>query len=93
MPRISIIVAAYNVSHYIERCLRSIKEQTLADVEAIVVNDASTDDTADIIARLALGDDRIRIVTHDVNRGLHLARRSGVEAATGELPQLYHRRV
>lgn len=85
VPRISIIVAAYNVSHYIERCLRSIKEQTLADVEAIVVNDASTDDTADIIARLALGDDRIRIVTHDVNRGLHLARRSGVEAATGDL--------
>lgn len=85
VPRISIIVAAYNVSPYIERCLHSIKEQTLADVEAIVVNDASTDDTADIIARLALGDDRIRIVTHDVNRGLHLARCSGVEAATGDL--------
>lgn len=85
MSRISIIVAAYNVGPYIERCLRSIQEQTLRDIEAVVVDDASTDETAQIISRIASEDDRFHVVTHEGNRGLHLARRTGVETATGEL--------
>lgn len=85
MPRVSIIVAAYNVSQYIERCLNSIAAQTLEDFEAIVVDDASTDGTAGIITRLCSRDRRFRSVTHTRNEGLHCARRSGVDAALGEL--------
>lgn len=85
MPRISIIVAAYNVGQYLERCLSSIAAQTFGDLEAIVVDDASTDDTADIISRFCSQDGRFLSVTHERNEGLHCARCSGVDVAKGDL--------
>ena len=83
MPTISIIVAAYNVKDYIESCLASITSQTFQDIEAIVVDDASTDGTDSIIAAAAERDARIIPVTHSHNQGLHLTRRTGVEHASG----------
>ena len=83
MPTISIIVAAYNVKDYIENCLASIINQTFQDIEAIVVDDASTDGTGSIIAAAAERDARIIHVTHSHNQGLHLTRRTGVEHASG----------
>ena len=84
MPKISIIIAAYNVGPYLKQCLDSISEQTFSDFEAIVVNDASTDETASIIQEAAARDSRIIAITHQRNNGLHLARKTGVEHAHGE---------
>ena len=84
MPRISVIVPAYNVAAYLERCLDSLKAQTFEDWEAIVVDDCSTDASGAIADSYAQADPRFRVIHHNENRGLHLARKTGVEAATGE---------
>lgn len=84
MALISCVVPAYNIEKYIGRCLNSIKNQTLNDFEVIVVDDASTDATAQEIDKVAYGDSRFVVVRHEENRGLHLARKSGVAAAKGD---------
>lgn len=84
MPKISIIIAAYNVGDYLQQCLDSVAAQTFTDYEAVVVDDASTDSTAQIIAQAAAQNSRIVHVTHEHNQGLHLTRKTGVETATGE---------
>lgn len=84
MPKITIIIAAYNVGDYLKQCLDSVSAQTFTDFEAIVVDDASTDNTADIIHEAAAKDSRIISVHHEQNSGLHLARKTGVEKASGE---------
>ena len=84
MPKISVIIAAYNVEPYIKACLDSVRAQTLKDIDIVVVDDASTDGTPAILAQAAAADDRVRIITHERNQGLHLARRTGVAAANGQ---------
>ena len=84
MPRLSIVVPAYNVEPYIEECLNSICQQTCKDIEAIVVDDASTDRTREVIRGFAASDSRITLVEHAENEGQHVARMSGVSAARGE---------
>ncbi len=84
MPKISIIIAAYNVELYLKQCLDSVSNQTFSDFEAIVVDDASTDATASIIRAASAKDSRIVAVTHEQNCGLHLTRKTGVEHASGE---------
>lgn len=84
MPSVSIIIAAYQVEGTVERCVHSALGQTLPDIEVIVVDDASTDGTASILARLADEDGRLTVITQPENRGLHLARKAGVALARGE---------
>lgn len=84
MPRISVIVPAYNVVAYLERCLDSLKAQTFEDWEAIVVDDCSTDASGAIADSYAQADSRFHVIHNSENRGLHLARKTGIEAATGE---------
>lgn len=83
-PFISFVVIAYNESACIERCLDSLKAQTSPDFEAIVVDDASTDSTADIIDASISGDERFKLIKKPRNGGAHLARKTGVSRATGE---------
>lgn len=83
-PFISFVVIAYNESACIERCLDSLKAQTSPDFEAIVVDDASTDSTADIIEAGISGDRRFKLIKKSQNGGAHLARKTGVSRATGE---------
>ena len=59
--KVSIIVAAYNIEDYIKRCMYSIVNQTFKDIEIIVVNDGSTDNTLNIINDFAKNDARIKI--------------------------------
>ena len=83
MPKISIIIPAYNVGKYIEECLESARNQTLKDIEIVVVNDGSTDNTGDVIAQEASKDSRIQVVTnHPIWHTPHPY--GGSEAATGE---------
>ncbi len=84
MAKYSIIVAAYNIAPYIGRCLESLTSQTFSDIEIIVVDDCSTDSTADIICEKAEDDSRIKIVRTIANSGLHVVRKRGVERAEGE---------
>lgn len=80
---ISIIVPAYNIAPYIEPCMESIRAQSHRSMEIIVVNDGSTDATAQILDRLAAQDERIRVI-HKENGGVTSARLRGVAEATGE---------
>ena len=60
--KVSIIVAAYNIENYIKRCMDSIVSQTFKDIEIIVVNDGSTDNTSKIIESFANNDKRIKTI-------------------------------
>lgn len=81
--RVSVIVAAYNIEKYIERCIKSIVNQSLSDIEIIVVNDGSTDKTLDRLNELKIYDTRIRIINQN-NSGVIEARKKGFINARGE---------
>lgn len=80
---ISVIVPAYNIDKYIERCIKSILNQTYSNIEVIIVDDGSTDNTRNIIDEYALKDHRI-IPIHKENGGVSSARMEGIYKATGE---------
>ncbi|MCH4841422.1 DUF4422 domain-containing protein [Bifidobacterium pseudocatenulatum] len=84
MPKISIVIPAYNVGNYLQECLDSVRNQTFSDIEAIVVNDASPDNVGEVAAQAAAQDSRIRVVTNNPNMGTHRTRMAGVENASGE---------
>lgn len=81
-PLLSIIVPCYNACGEIERCLRSLLHQTYKNLELIVVDDASTDDSVSRIE--AMREDRIILIRHDGNRGASAARNTGLDVAQGE---------
>lgn len=83
MPKVSIIVPIYNVEKYIHKCIDSIINQTLKDIEIILVDDESPDNCPRICDEYAQKDNRIKVV-HKKNGGLGFARNSGLEIATGE---------
>lgn len=83
-PYVSVVVPMYNVENYLEHCVRSILNQTLSDLEVILVDDASPDRSGEIADQLALNDARIRVVHRACNGGLGPARNSGLEVAHGE---------
>ena len=83
-PKISVCVAVYNPGKfYLERCLNSIVNQTLEDIEIIIVNDGSTDNSIKILRSYAAKDNRIKIIDQS-NKGLSMARRVCVSNASGE---------
>lgn len=84
MPRFSIVIPTYGNAAYLPHCLDSVKAQTFEDWEAIVVIDASPDDSASIARRYADADKRFRVLEKAVNGGVHLARKSGLELCGGE---------
>lgn len=79
----SVIIAAYNIERYIERCINSVKNQTLKEIQIVVVNDGSTDSTKEKIEKLALEDNRIELYSQS-NKGLIEARKNGLKMAKGE---------
>ncbi|MGL5786278.1 MAG: glycosyltransferase family 2 protein [Bacteroidales bacterium] len=87
MAQVSIIIPVYNVSQYLDRCLSSVVNQTFKDIEIIVVNDGSTDDSPKILQKYAEADSRVKIV-NKLNEGLAMARFSGLEKATA--PYVFH---
>lgn len=86
--KVSIIVPIFKVEGFIERCARSLMEQTLGEVEFIFVDDASSDRSMEILRRTLTDyperQEQVRILMHEQNKGLPAARNTGLEAATGE---------
>lgn len=81
--KVSIIVPVYNVEAYIHRCMNSLINQTLKDIEIILIDDESPDNCGNICDEYAKKDKRIKVI-HKKNQGLGLARNSGIEIASGE---------
>ena len=81
--RISVIVPVYNVEKYLFKCVRSICEQTYEQLEIILVDDGSTDESGRVCDELAGQDRRIKVI-HKENAGVSGARNSGIDSATGE---------
>ena len=81
--KVSIIVPVYNVENYLEQCLDSILNQSLKEIEVILVNDGSTDRSGAICDDYSKKDKRIKVF-HTKNRGLSAARNKGLELASGE---------
>ena len=83
MFKVSIIVPVYNVQKYLVKCLDSLINQTLKDIEIICINDGSVDNSLDILQDYAKLDERIIIINKE-NEGQSVARNIGIESARGE---------
>lgn len=88
MPKVSVIIPIYGVEKYIERCARSLFEQTLDDIEFIFVDDCTPDGSIAVLEKVIENypnrSEQIRILHHEANEGLPIARQTGLRAARGE---------
>lgn len=82
--KVSVIIPVYNVQTYLARCLDSIINQTYSNLEIIIVDDGSTDGSAQIAQEYAMKDDRIKLISKD-NGGLSSARNCGLNHANGNI--------
>ena len=82
--KVSVIIPVYKVEEYIERCIDSLLNQTLKEIEFIFVDDCGGDRSIEIVEKKALNDDRIRIIYNEENMGEGKSRNRGIEAARGQ---------
>ncbi len=82
-PKVSVIIPVYNTEAYVEEAVRSIMNQTLRDIEIIIIDDGSTDNSLSVIKGLSCEDDRIRFHLQ-TNQGLSNTRNYGIKIASGE---------
>ncbi|EME5412439.1 glycosyltransferase family 2 protein, partial [Enterococcus faecalis] len=83
MKLVSVVIPVYNVEKYVEKCLDSVINQTYQNLEIIIVNDGSTDNSLSICQKKKLSDSRIKLINKE-NGGLSSARNAGIECAQGE---------
>lgn len=87
-PKVSVIIPIYNVEPYIERCIRSLFEQTLESMEYIFINDYTPDNSMEILKNVLMDYpkriEQIKIINQPHNKGAAKAREDGIKAATGE---------
>jgi glycosyltransferase involved in cell wall biosynthesis len=81
VPKVSVIIPAYNCAAYLAQAIESVLTQSLSDYEVIVIDDASPDDTAEVAASFA---NQILYLRNDLNRGVSFSRNRGTAASTGE---------
>ena len=82
-PAVSVVISTYNRKNKLERALRSVSNQTFKDIEIMVVDNASTDGTAEML--LSIQDPRVRVIWHDTNKGGPAARNAGIRQARASL--------
>jgi len=82
--KVSVIVPVYNVAEYVRRCLDSLCNQTLKEIEIICINDCSPDRSIGILREYAAKDSRVKVIDFPKNQGVAMARNAGLEAAIGE---------
>ena len=83
MSKISVIIPIYNVEQYLEECLTSVLAQTYKNLEIILVNDGSKDNSLKIAQEFSKKDDRIKLISQE-NQGLSMARNAGIKEASGD---------
>ena len=81
--KISVIVAVYNTEKYVEKCLNALLNQTYQNLEIIVVEDGSTDNSKEVLKKYA-DNKKIKIIYNKKNSGLSYSRNVGLENATGD---------
>lgn len=84
MAQVSVIIPVYNTEKYLKKCLDSVCNQTLKDIEIVCVNDCSPDGSLTILQEYAKNDNRIKLINFTENKGAAAARNAGIDAATGE---------
>lgn len=84
MPKVSVVIPIYNVEKYLRKCLDSVVNQTLKDIEIICVNDCSTDNCIDIVKEYVKKDNRIKVVNNEKNLGVGLSKNIGINLSNGE---------
>lgn len=82
-PKISVVISTYNAQNYISECLDATINQTYTNLEVIIVDDGSEDDTLSILQLYAAKDSRIKLFRHS-NKGVSTTRNKGIQNATGE---------
>ncbi|TFT47977.1 glycosyltransferase family 2 protein, partial [Proteus mirabilis] len=83
LPLVSVIIPAYNAKKYLERAVNSVLNQSYKNVEVIIINDGSSDDTLSIIKKLSVLHKEIIFFSHE-NQGISKTRNKGIELAKGE---------
>ena len=83
-PEISVIMSVYNGEEYLESAIESVMNQTFKDWELIVINDCSTDSTAEILDRLAKKDERIKVHPNEVNLRLPKSLNKAISLCSGK---------
>ncbi|NMI03855.1 glycosyltransferase family 2 protein [Paenibacillus sp. SZ31] len=83
-PVVTVIVPVYKTEEYLRVCLNSLLTQTLTDIQVVVVNDCSPDNSKFIIEEFVGKDERFEVVNHSINKGVGAARNSGLKKARGE---------
>lgn len=81
--KVSVVVPVYNIEEYIDRCVQTLIDQSLKEIEIILINDGSTDKSGEICDNLANIDSRIKVY-HQENQGVSAARNIGIECANGD---------
>ncbi|MPZ76518.1 MAG: glycosyltransferase [Deltaproteobacteria bacterium] len=82
MPKVSVVIPTCNRAHFLHAAIESVLKQTFQDFEVIVVDDASTDETADVVR--GFSDARIRYLRHETNKGQGATRNDGIKQAAGD---------
>ena len=83
IPLVSVIMPAYNAAPFIEEAINSVISQTVKDWELLVIDDCSTDNTREIVEKIALQDSRVRLLANEKNMGAAGSRNRGLDAFTG----------
>lgn len=83
MPEISVIVPVYNCEKYIRKCIESILDQTFKDLELLLIDDGSVDESGKICDEFKLKDKRVKVI-HEKNSGVSIARNVGINIAKGK---------
>ena len=84
MPKVSVILPIYNVEKYLAKCIESIVNQTLKDIEIICINDCSTDGSENIVKEYIKKDERIKLINNEQNSGIGFTRNIGINCSKGE---------
>lgn len=83
-PLVSVVMPAFNAEQYIQESIQSILSQSFSNLELIIIDDASTDNTVLVVSKMALNDSRIRLHQNQVNLGIAGNRNKGLSFATGK---------
>lgn len=83
-PKVSVVLPCYNAGKYIEQAVRSMMTQTYGNLEIIIVDDCSADESADILKRLAIEDSRITVLRNETNLKIVACLNKGIQIASGK---------